>query len=68
VFRSSDFGATWSKVLDGTAVNGCMDLAIHQKMDDETAPRYVFASCGTLAQATVYRALDVEVGQVWEPC
>jgi hypothetical protein len=67
VFRSSDFGATWSKVLDGTAVNGCMDLAIHQKLDDETAPRYVFASCGTLAQATVYRALDVEVGQVWEP-
>ena len=28
--------------------------------------RYVFASCGTFAQATVWRALDVAQGQVWE--
>lgn len=62
VFRSSDFGATWTKVLDGTAVNGCMDMVIQPHKED-----YVFASCGTVAQATVWRALDVEEGQTWEP-
>jgi photosystem II stability/assembly factor-like uncharacterized protein len=61
VFRSTDYGATWAKVLDATAVNGCMDLAIQPHKED-----YVFASCGTLAQATVWRALDVEQGQAWE--
>jgi photosystem II stability/assembly factor-like uncharacterized protein len=61
VFRSTDFGATWTKVLDATGVNGCMDLAIQPHKED-----YVFASCGTLAQATVWRALDVEQGQTWE--
>lgn len=62
VFRSTDFGATWSKVLDGTAVNGCLDLVIQPHKED-----YVFASCGTFAQATVWRALDVEQGQTWAP-
>lgn len=62
VFRSTDFGASWTKVLDATGVNGCMDLAIQPHKED-----YVFASCGTLAQATVWRALDVEQGQTWEP-
>ncbi len=64
IFRSTNGGATWTKVLDGTTVNGCMDLAIQYHQEDKQ--NYVFASCGTLAQATVWRALDVEVGQTWE--
>lgn len=54
VFKTIDAGATWTKVIDGTGVNGCMDLAIQT---DRAIP-YVFASCGTFTQATVYRALD----------
>ncbi len=65
VFRSTDGGATWTKVLDAIAVRGCMDLAIQYFQEDKQ--NYVFASCGTFAQGTVYRALDVEQGQVWEP-
>jgi photosystem II stability/assembly factor-like uncharacterized protein len=64
IFRSTDGGANWTKVLDATAVNGCMDLAIQYYQEDKQ--NYVFASCGTLAQATVWRALDVEQGQTWE--
>ncbi|HKH47335.1 MAG TPA: hypothetical protein VKM72_21985 [Thermoanaerobaculia bacterium] len=65
VFRSTDGGATWAKVLDATAVRGCMDLAIQYFQEDKQ--NYVFASCGTLAQGTVWRALDVDQGQTWEP-
>ncbi len=66
VFRSTDNGVTWSKVLDGTSVNGCMDLAI--QTDRPLA--YVFASCGTFeaANATtgaIYRALDTGSAQTW---
>jgi photosystem II stability/assembly factor-like uncharacterized protein len=64
VFRSADAGTTWTKVLDAANVNGCMDLAIQYFQEDQQ--NYVFASCGTFAQATVYRALDVDQGQTWE--
>ena len=64
IFRSSNGGTTWTKVLDGTTVNGCMDLAIQYFQEDQQ--NYVFASCGTFAQATVWRALDQDV-QTWEP-
>jgi photosystem II stability/assembly factor-like uncharacterized protein len=60
LFRSSNGGATWTKALDATAVNGCMDIAMEEKNG------YVFVSCGTFAQATVWRALDQDV-QTWEP-
>jgi photosystem II stability/assembly factor-like uncharacterized protein len=65
VFRSTDGGANWTKVLDATAVRGCMDLAIQYFQEDKQ--NYVFASCGTIAQGTVWRALDVDQGQTWEP-
>ena len=65
LFRSTDAGATWAKVLDTAAVRGCMDLAIQHHQEDKQ--NYVFASCGTFAQATVWRALDVDQGQTWEP-
>ena len=64
VFRSSNGGTTWTKVLDATSVNGCMDLAIQYFQEDRQ--NYVFASCGTFAQGTVWRALDQET-QTWEP-
>lgn len=65
VFRSINGGATWTKVLDAGSVRGCLDLAIQYFQEDKQ--NYVFASCGTFAQATIYRALDVDAGQVWEP-
>jgi photosystem II stability/assembly factor-like uncharacterized protein len=68
IFRSTDGGAAWTKVLDATAVNGCMDLAIQYHQEDAAGEvqNYVFASCGTFAQATVWRALDQDV-QTWQP-
>ena len=66
LFRSIDGGASWTKVIEAAAVRGCTDVVLQQKGDADEA-RYVFASCGTFAQATIYRALDVSVGQVWEP-
>ncbi len=65
IFRSSNGGDTWTKVLNGAPVNGCMDLTM--QYDNEAAKGYVFASCGTFAQATVWRALDTDQNQVWEP-
>lgn len=63
VFRSGDGGATWTRVIEGASVNGCMDLAIQT---DRVLP-YVFASCGTFTQATVYRSLDTAAGSPWTP-
>jgi photosystem II stability/assembly factor-like uncharacterized protein len=65
IFRSTNGGESWTKVLNATSVNGCMDLAIQYYQEDKE--NYVFASCGTFAQATVWRALDVDQGQIWEP-
>ena len=61
VFRSVDGGGSWTKVLDGTAVNGCMDLAIQT----DRALAMVFASCGTFTQGAIYRALDTSSPQTW---
>lgn len=61
VFRSTDGGGSWTKVHDGTAVNGCMDLAIQT----DRALAFVFAACGTFTQARVVRALDTASTQTW---
>ena len=68
IFRSTDGGATWAKVMSVTTANGCMDLAIqyHQVDAVGAVQNYVFASCGTFEQATVWRALDVDQGQTWQ--
>jgi len=68
LFRSTNGGASWAKVSTIPAMNGCMDLAIqyHQETELSEKQNYVFATCGTFAQATVYRALDVDAGQTWE--
>jgi hypothetical protein len=54
LFRSLDGGATWVSVISAPAVGGCTDMAVQEKR----AIGYLFVSCGTLAQGTVYRLLD----------
>jgi hypothetical protein len=61
VYRSLDGGVSWALVLNGAAVNGCMDLAART----DTATDYVFASCGTFTQATIYRNTDAGGAGAW---
>ncbi len=62
VHISSDAGATWEHSLVSTQKGGCLDLAVR---DDHSAD-WLFASCGTLDQATVYRR-KMAAGNNWEP-
>jgi photosystem II stability/assembly factor-like uncharacterized protein len=62
VWRSHDSGATWSRVLSTNVMGGCLDLASR----GDTAGDYLFASCGTFEQATVYRAKNAEGDGAWE--
>ncbi|HXV62485.1 MAG TPA: hypothetical protein VEK15_17425 [Vicinamibacteria bacterium] len=61
VFRSSNGGTSWTQVLSATVAGGCLDLA--QRTDTPTD--VVFASCGTLETATVYRNDDAGGTGVW---
>ena len=63
VLRSKDGGATWRRVLRPGVKGGCLDLALRT---DKTTD-YLFASCGTLETATVYRKLKAEGGGRWQP-
>lgn len=54
LFRSNDGGTSWTRLIDGSSVNGCMDVVIQQKR----AVGYVFAACGTFANSAIHRALD----------
>ncbi|HXV61708.1 MAG TPA: hypothetical protein VEK15_13500, partial [Vicinamibacteria bacterium] len=62
VHRSLDGGANWSLVLAPLVTGGCLDLAART---DGGPVDIVFASCGTLTQATVYRNLDASGAGVW---
>lgn len=62
VWRSSDAGGSWTRVVATTVKGGCLDLAFR----DDTANDYLFASCGTFEQATVYRSTHAEDAQPWE--
>ena len=62
VHISSDGGATWDHSLVSTQKGGCLDLAVR----DDHATDWLFASCGTLDQATVYRR-RIAAGTTWEP-
>ncbi len=55
VWRSRDAGASWTRILDPAVNGGCLDLEIRR---DRLQQDVLFASCGTFAQATVYRFSD----------
>ncbi len=63
VWRSMDSGLNWTRVLATDASGGCLDLALRT----DTSGDFLFASCGTLGQATVYRNRAAEGAQAWEP-
>src|SRR5215212_5200057 len=62
VWRSTDSGASCSRVLPTTVMGGCLDLAYR----GDTGGDYLFASCGTFEQATVYRAKNAQTDAPWE--
>jgi photosystem II stability/assembly factor-like uncharacterized protein len=62
VWRSLDEGATWTRVLATSAKGGCLDLALRS----DTSTDFIFASCGTLDQASVYRNRAAEGTGAWE--
>jgi photosystem II stability/assembly factor-like uncharacterized protein len=51
VWRSRDRGTSWTRTLPTTVKGGCLQLVLRPDLKDDT----VFASCGVLEQATVYR-------------
>jgi photosystem II stability/assembly factor-like uncharacterized protein len=61
VWRSSDSGLSWSAVLPAAVNGGCLDLAFR----GDTSNDYLLASCGTFAQATVYRNAAAETSGAW---
>jgi len=62
VWRTSDSGASWTRVVTPNVTGGCLDLAHRSEANGD----YLFASCGTFAQATVYRAKNAEADAPWE--
>ena len=63
VYRSLDGGEVWDRVIATRVTGGCLDLAIRTDVDSD----FLFASCGTFEQATVYRKSDAEASGEWEP-
>jgi photosystem II stability/assembly factor-like uncharacterized protein len=62
VWRSTNGGQSWSRALDPQVQGGCLDLAIRTDQGTD----YIFASCGTFAQATVYRNVNAAGSGAWE--
>jgi hypothetical protein len=61
VWRSTDGGASWAQALNPGVTGGCLDLAIRTDLSTD----YIFASCGTFEQATVYRNIDAGGAGTW---
>lgn len=61
VWRSSDAGRTWKNILPTAVKGGCLDLAVRA---DESGD-YLFASCGTFEQASVFRSKHAEGDDDW---
>ena len=51
VWRSTDSGATWTRLLEANVRGGCLDLALRPDRSEDV----LFASCGSYEQASVYR-------------
>lgn len=54
VWRTVDGGETWQRILSTDRKGGCLDLEVRT----DTAADVLFASCGTLGPAAVYRTRD----------
>jgi hypothetical protein len=63
IWRSPDEGATWSRVLSTSVKGGCLDLAYRGDQTND----YLFASCGTFEQATIFRNTNADVSETWAP-
>ena len=61
VLISENGGRSWSLSLDPEVNGGCLDLALRTDL----AADWIFASCGTFDQSTVYRRRMVS-GEEWE--
>ncbi len=61
VWRSTDGGTTWTQVLASDVTAGCLDLALRT---DQTTD-YLFTSCGSFAQATIFRNTDAGGAGTW---
>ena len=62
VWRSSDAGTTWTRVVETSVKGGCLELAWR----GDTTGDYLFASCGSFEQATVYRSTNAQNDDAWE--
>src|ERR687894_143796 len=51
VWRSTDHGVTWARLLAIDVRGGCLDLALRPDRSEDV----LFASCGSYEKATVYR-------------
>lgn len=63
VWRSRDAGATWTNVLPVSVRGGCLEFAQRADANGD----YLFASCGSFEQATVYRTANAENDAPWQP-
>ena len=61
VHLSEDGGNTWAQILDPAVNGGCLDLALRT----DRSVDWIFASCGTFEQATIYRRIMNSTGE-WE--
>ena len=61
VHLSEDGGLSWTQLLDPEVNGGCLDLALRT----DRSVDWLFASCGTFAQATVYRKIMNQAAE-WE--
>jgi hypothetical protein len=62
VWRSRDGGATWTRALATTVNGGCLHLRARPGSDGD----FLFASCGSLEQATIYRNPAAEGDGEWQ--
>ncbi|WP_395377282.1 hypothetical protein [Marinicella sp. W31] len=56
LYQSDDAGQTWTQTYAATETGGCLDL----EMKSDESVDYIFASCGTFAQSTIYRNVDAQ--------
>jgi len=61
VWRSLNGGTSWTRVLSQQVTGGCLDLAVRT----DQATDFLFASCGTGVQGTVYRNTKAEGTGSW---